>query len=211
MVELASSGLFEKAFQKALPERLGEAWLALKDGLARGKIDPFTFALLDGVDGDSNIPQADQRREHLEMFVLLGDPALKLPQLPTDVKLSLVGDAEKYIGAGQTLVVMGEAPSRLEGAKVRLTLERPPSSDPADLEPLPKGDRDRTRVMLANHERANRFVLAAAEAVVRDGKFEGKLETPKTLPWKRLVLRAYASTEKEEGQGVLPVGRSDDE
>ena len=40
------------------------------------------LAMLDAVDGDSAIPQATQRLEHLEMFTLLGDPALKLAATP---------------------------------------------------------------------------------------------------------------------------------
>src|SRR5262249_33807767 len=72
MVQLASDGLFKSAFAGELPERLGEAWLGLKAGLAKGKIDALTYRLLDGVDGDKRIPQATQRQEHLEMFVLLG-------------------------------------------------------------------------------------------------------------------------------------------
>jgi hypothetical protein len=207
MVELASSGLFEKALHKAMPERLGEAWLGLKEGVARGKIDPITYRLLDAVDGDSGISQADQRLEHLEMFVLLGDPALKLPQLPGDVSLS-VGDAT--VKPGESLAVKGKAPGRLEGAKVRVTLERSPGSEPADLEPLPKEGKERLKAMLANHERANKFIVASADAVVRDGKFEVSLEAPKTLPWKRLTLRAYAATEKEDGQGVLALTRPDE-
>ena len=39
------------------------------------------------MDGDGNIPQATQRLEHLEMFTLLGDPALKLAATPADLKL----------------------------------------------------------------------------------------------------------------------------
>jgi hypothetical protein len=202
MVELASSGLFEKAFQDALPERLGEAYLALKANVAKGKIDAITFTLLDAVDGDSKIPQSEQRLEHLEMFLLLGDPALVLPRCPSSLKLKV--DGEALVEPGQTLSIRGEAPRELERAKVLLTLERPPSSDAADLEPVPKGEGpDRDRVLLANHGRANKFVLASAEATVRDGRFEAKLDAPTTLPGKRWVLRAYAVTESVEGQGVL--------
>ena len=80
------------------------------------------------------------------------------------------------------------------------------NSTPPDLEPLPAdkpgNTAQRQRVMLANHERANRFVLAADKAVVRDGRFEVKLPLPDKLPWPRLILRAYAATDTEEGIGV---------
>ncbi len=203
MVELAGDGLFHSLFGGRPPEHLGDAFLRLKENLAGGKIDPLTFQLLDAVDGDSRIPLADQRLEHVEMMVLLGDPALRLPVLPKDVKLT----APENVTAGQALAVRGEAPARLEGARVVLTLERPASSEPADLEPLPAAGPERDRVMLANHERANRFVLASREATVRDGRFEARFNVPAKLPWRRLVLRAYASTDEQDGLGVvtLPV------
>ncbi len=198
IVQLAADGLFESTFTGQPPERLGTAWLAVKQGVAAGKMDDVTFAMLDAVDGDAKIPQATQRQEHLEMFLLLGDPALKLPVIASDLDLKVGGDAK----AGETLTVAGTVPARLAGAKVRVTLERPVSSTPPDAEPLPKDGAQRDKVMLANHERANHFAVATAEAEVRDGRFEVKLELPKKLPYRRLILRAYAVTEREEGLGV---------
>ncbi|HJT79051.1 MAG TPA: hypothetical protein VJ739_17780, partial [Gemmataceae bacterium] len=116
-----------------------------------------------------------------------------------DVKLA----APPKVTAGQALTVRGETPPRLEGARVVLTLERPASSEPADLRPLPAAGPERDRVMLANHERANRFVLASREATVRDGRFEARFDVPAKLPWRRLILRAYASTDQQDGLGVL--------
>jgi hypothetical protein len=205
MVQLAAEGAMASLLGARPPERLAEAWLALEKGLASGKIDDLSYKLLDSVDGDAKIPQATQRREHLEMFVLLGDPALRLPVLPADVRLETDGE----LAAGKTLTVKGEVPARLAGAAVRVTVERSLTSEPADLQPLPKEPAEQARVMLANHERANRFVLAAKEVKARDGRFEAALELPPKLPWPRLILRAYAATELQEGQGVLslPVKR----
>lgn len=199
MVQLAADGLFAGLFAGKVPPRLGDVWLHVLKGIARGKIDPVTYRLLDTVDGDSRIPQAVQRREHLEMFVLLGDPALTLPVMPDDLKLTCEGD----VAAGKVLGVRGEVPARLEGGKVRLTLERPASSTPADLQPLPKEGRERDRVMFANHERANCFILAEAEAEVRAGGFAAKVELPAKLPWEKVLLRAYATTEQHEALGVV--------
>jgi hypothetical protein len=199
MVQLAADGLFESTFADRPPARLGESWLAIEKGVARGKIDDFTFGLLDAVDGDKTIPQATQRQEHLEMFLLLGDPALRLPVVPADVELS----AETSVASGEALMVRGKMPARLAGARVTLTLERTVNSVPNDLEPLPKETgAARDRVMLANHDRANRFVVATAECVAKDGGFEAKLDVPAKLPWPRLILRAYAATPREEGMAV---------
>ncbi|MBV9123441.1 MAG: hypothetical protein JO112_08800, partial [Planctomycetes bacterium] len=58
-------------------------------------------------------------------------------------------------------------------------------------------------VMLTNHQRANNFVLAAQEVRATNGAFEARLEVPAKLPWRRLVVRAYAVQDGEEGLGVL--------
>jgi hypothetical protein len=205
---LAADGLFESTFAKAPPERLGESWLAIKNGVARGKIDALTFGLLDAVDGDKTIPQATQRQEHLEMFLLLGDPALRLPRMPADVEVN----AEKSVSPGEKLTVSGKAPARLAGARVWITLERPVNSVPDGLEALPNNSRTdgaaRDRLMLANHERANRFVLAASECTVKDGRFQAVLDVPAKLPWPPLILRAYVASEHEEGMAVRTLLRS---
>lgn len=199
MVQLASNGLAESLLAAQPPQRLGTAWLRLKEGIAKGKIDDLTYQMLDAVDGDLKIPQATQRLEHLEMFVLLGDPALRLPQLPLDVQLQ----ASEPAVPGKPLTLRGQLPAHLAGARLRLTLERPLTSTPLGLEPLPAEGPERARVMLANHDRANQFVLQTREAVVRDGRFELTWPLPEKLPWPRVLIRAYAATERRDGMGVL--------
>jgi hypothetical protein len=201
MVQLAADGLFESTFADRPPERLSESWLAIKKGVARGKIDDFTYRLLDAVDGDKQIPQATQRQEHLEMFLLLGDPALRIPTLPTDIELS----TDANVVAGAVLVVRGKAPARLEGAEVKLTLERTVNSVPEGLQAVPKDRAERDRVLLANHERANRFVLTEAQSVVKEGVFEARLVAPAKLPGSKVILRAYAGSAREEGMAVRTV------
>ncbi|HEY7328303.1 MAG TPA: C25 family cysteine peptidase [Gemmataceae bacterium] len=204
MVQLAADGLFESTFAKAPPERLGDTWLATKHGVAKGKIDDFTFGLLDAVDGDKSIPQATQRQEHLEMFVLLGDPALRLPRMPSDIDVS----SEKSVSPGEKLTVSGKLPPRLAGARVRLTLERTVNSVPDDLESMPVPSQERPRVILANHERANRFVLATSENTEKDGRFQATMDVPSKLPWPQLILRIYAANEREEAMAVQTLQKS---
>ncbi len=205
MVQLAADGFFESTLARTLPERLGDSWLAILDGLARGKIDDFTYRLLDTVDGDKNIPQATQRREHLEMFVLLGDPALRLPRMASDFELGV----EKSIAAGDKLAVRGTVPQRLSQARIRLTLERTVDSRPTDLEAVPNAsradDKAQDRILLANHNRANRFVLVERETKVRDGSFQATIEVPSKLSWPRVLLRVHAANDSEEGMVVQPL------
>ena len=203
MVKLASEAFTDSILGPRPPERLGESWLQLKKGLARGTMDPITFRLLDAVDGDSTIPQDEQRREHLEMFVLLGDPALRLPSLPADVLLSV---AEKPV-AGGVVTVKGTAPNRLEGGRVRLTIERPRDSDPPGDLALPRQPAaERARAMIERHQRANDFVVVKRETIVKNGRFEVACTLPAELPWRRLIVRAQVTTDRQEGLGIKKIG-----
>ncbi len=213
MVQLAADGLFESTFAETVPQRLGETWLAIKNGLAKAKIDDLTFRLLDAVDGNKTIPQATQRQEHLEMFVLLGDPALCLPRMPEDVEVK----TEQVVSPGEKLTVSGKVPARLAGARLRLTLERTVNSAPEDLQALPISSRSAQTnediqkcecLILSNHERANRFVLATSESTVKDGCFQGTIDVPARLPWPRLILRVYAANERQEGMAVRTLQKS---
>jgi hypothetical protein len=200
MVQLAADGLFESTFAAHVPERLGAVWLAVAQGIARGKMDALTFRVLDAVDGDGRIPLEDQRQEHLEMFLLLGDPALRLPVVAEDLELKPTG----AVLPGATLTVRGRLPPRLAGARVRLTLERTVASEPPDLEPLP-ANAGRDQVVQANHDRANRFVLTAGDATAQKDQFEARLTLPGKLSWSRLLLRAYAARDAAEAMKVIPL------
>jgi hypothetical protein len=189
MCQLASDGLFESAFAARLPTRLGDCWLASLNGVANGKIDFFTYRMLDAVDGDPKIPQATQRQEHLEMFVLLGDPATRLPSVANDIELSLP-DA---VSPGGSLRLRGTLPDRLAGAAVEVVVERTPASVPEGLL-AEKGE----KAMLANFERANRFEVARTTLLTRGRSFGTDLELPATLPWPRLIVRVRAATGRDE-------------
>ncbi len=202
MVQLATDGLVESTFTGKAPERLGASWLAIKAGLAKGKIDDVTFQLLDAVDGDGKIPQATQRLEHLEMFTLLGDPALKLAATPADLKLA----AEEGTAPDAMLTIRGTAPTRLNGGQVHMVVERPVGGSPTDLAPLPKElGSARDKIMMENHNRANHFALAEAKTTIKDGRFEVNFQLPAKIPWTRLNVRAYAATPTEEALGALQV------
>src|SRR5262249_5856538 len=133
--ELAVDGLFAQFLADKPPERLGQAWLGLQQGIAQGKSNPLTFRVLDEVDGSKGkTALADQRLEHLEMFILLGDPALKMPARATPFDLKAPAEAK----AGETIAVSADMPKALHGCSVRVTVERPLTSEPPDLVALPK-------------------------------------------------------------------------
>jgi hypothetical protein len=202
MGQLAADGVLECLSAARPPERLAEFWLKLKQGIAKGKMDEITFRLLDAVDGNGKIPQATQRQEHLEMYVLLGDPALRLPGLPEPVDLEATGIVE----AKSSIVIRGEISERFNGAKIRLTLERPLTGAPVGLQPLPAmPGEERNRVMLVNHLRANEFIVADRTVSVHQGKFDALMHLPDEMPWPTLVLRAYVARNQLEAFGVMPL------
>ena len=207
--QLAFNGLLADFSTAKLPDRLGDMWLHLKEGIAKGPLDFFTFTLFDYGDGSNGkVPLDEQRREHTEMWILLGDPALKLPSIAGEITL----DAPQAALPGTTIKLRGALPAGMSGARrVRITVERPASGAPQDLEPVPAGPPDvRAKAILANHERANNPVLQSREADVVEGRFDAQFELPKTLPWPRIVLRATvlsatAEQEKTNSMGVATV------
>jgi hypothetical protein len=202
MVQLAADGLFRAAFQGQMPQRLGTLWLAQMEGVARGRIDFFSYRMLDMVDGDPNTPQATQRQEHLEMFVLLGDPALRLPGLAGGIAL----ETPRVVRSGETLTVRGTLPARLGSARVVVSLERSLAAAPPGLCAVPREPGEaRDRVLLANHERANRFVLASKEVTASRERFEAALDVPADLPATRVVLRVRAFTKSDEALAVQQI------
>jgi hypothetical protein len=168
-------------------------------------MDPGTFALLDTADGSGGkVPLATQRLEHLEMWMLLGDPALRLPVVPLDVALRSL-----EIVPGKTIEVRGSVPPRLSDASVHITLERPLNSSSPDLDEVPPKSPEnlgvRQRVFVSNHLRANSFELASAEVRASGNEFAASFLTPANIPWTNLVLRAWAIAGSESGTGVLTV------
>jgi len=201
MGQLAFDGMLKCLSAPQPPSRLSDYVLAVKAGLARGEIDPVTFYLCDQVDGSKGtIPLATQREEHLEMWMLLGDPALRLPLLPLDVRLQATGP----VLPGKLISVKGSVPHRLAGATVRITLERPIGSPPTGLEALPNGSAERRdRVMTDNHRRANNVVLTTHQVQLQARSFTCAVRLPAKLPWARLVVRACAASKTEAALGIL--------
>lgn len=203
MATLMARGLLEAPLEDEPPARLGDIWLAMKRHLARGAISGMLYAMLDRVDGDPSTPQAIQRREHQEMFVLLGDPALRWPSVPGDLDLEPL----RPTPPGGSLTVRGELPARLAGARLEIWLERRPSAAPPGLPDLPAQltgvDRDRRR--LERHRAANRAVLAERVLEGVRGSFSASVAVPAAARAAGLRLRVRASTAGAEAMVVREV------
>jgi hypothetical protein len=206
--QLAMDGLLRCCSKPPFPTRLAYYLLSVQAGLARGEIEEMMFKLFDQFDGSQGkVSLAVQRREHLEMWMLLGDPALHLPLAPADIPM----EVPATIGPGATITVKGSVPGRLAGAVVRVTLERPINSLPAGLEKLPAASAenraDRERVAIENCGRANNVVLASVEARLEGNNFVCTVAAPAQLPWAKLIVRASAASQAGAAFGVatLPV------
>jgi hypothetical protein len=204
--QLAIEGLLASIKHPPFPSRLADYWLAVAAGLAHGQIDPGTFSLLDNADGsDGKSPLAEQRREHLEMWLLLGDPALLMPVMPADISL----EAAQSVSASKEIEVTGHLPERLKGATVHVTLERPLTSKPAGLQKLPENTPQNRQVreeaFTSRHQSANSFVLTTADAKTTGDSFTALLTAPTNAPWSNLVVRASATLSNDVGMGVILV------
>jgi hypothetical protein len=204
--ELTTAGLARCLRKEPFPSRLGDYWRAAQMGLAKGEMNEFRFKLYDMFDGtQGKIPVAVQRLEHLEMWMLLGDPALRLPLPVLEIRLETPGSVQ----AGSSLLVKGVLPKRLAGTTVRLTLERPIDSKPDNLEPLPEFSSTNgeaiAQIATANHQKANSFILAAVDVKPSGEAFSSPIDAPAQLPWSNLVIRASALSTNELVMGVSRV------
>ncbi len=121
---LAYEGLLGR-LRNGEPPRLADYWLAVESAILRGPIDPLTFLVLDTADGShAQISLADQRREHAQMWTLLGDPALRMPPPALPIELNAKG----AVVAGGRIAITGTLPKDFRAAGVRVTLERPLAS-----------------------------------------------------------------------------------
>jgi hypothetical protein len=209
--QLAVEGLMGGLEKHPFPKRLGEYWLAVQSGLASGKMDEGVFSLYDQADGSGGkIPLATQRLEHLEMWMLLGDPAMSLPLPPVEIDLK-AGDT---VMPGGRFKVTGHVPKRLAGAKIHVTLERPLNSTPQGMDPLPantpENRESRARIAFANLERANALALVTTEVLAEGEQFVCELTAPLTIPWSNVIVRASAGLNDQFAVGVLSIPVSQD-
>lgn len=201
---LAVDGLLRCCAEAPFPIRLADYWLAVQDGLLEGKIDGTTFTFLDQADGSAGkVPLAVQRPEHLEMWTLLGDPALRLPLMPLTVSLR----AASPVSPATPLSIAGDLPENLAGAKVRVSLERAPGTRPADLQALPEPSSaaaaERDRIATENNRKANSLTIATATTTAQGKTFTCSLDVPANLAVPTVVVRAFAEAGSGIAEGVL--------
>jgi hypothetical protein len=201
--QLAADGLLNCLSKPPLPKRLGDYWLAVQSGLAEARIDETIFKLYDQFDGSGGkVRLATQRLEHLEMWTLFGDPALRLPVPSLEVSL----DTPDVVAPGKHFTIKGTVPKGFAAARMQVTLERPLDSPPPGLEKLPANLPEnkvaREEIALQNNRRANNLVLSRAGTKAERAQFSCQLETPATMPWSNVIVRAWAFSDSDAVTGV---------
>jgi hypothetical protein len=122
--QLAMDAFVELVSQQKPPTRLHDYWLLIAKGLGIGKMDPLTFWLYDQADGTRGaIPFDKQRLEHLEMWTLLGDPALKIPYLEPTLEV----DVKAHIGSSE-VVIEFDVPEMFIGGTCEFQVQFQPNS-----------------------------------------------------------------------------------
>jgi Peptidase family C25 len=203
---LALDGLLGCWHDVKPPARLADYWMAVQTGLARGPVDSFTFFALDQVDGSHGKSSLDeQRREHLEMWTLLGDPALRMPAPAAAIQL----ESSATAAPGKEMSVSGTLPPSFNSRTVRVTLERPLGSAPIGITAVPSDPQQAQAVIRANHERANNLVLDSQTVEANGGQFTATIKIPAEVPWSKLIVRATAESKEQKALGTLsiPVGK----
>jgi hypothetical protein len=76
---LASKGLISCIAKTEGPPSAGDWWNRIRQAIAQAPVSGLAFTAFDRADGSNGkVPLADQRLEHLEMWSMLGDPAMRM-------------------------------------------------------------------------------------------------------------------------------------
>lgn len=194
---LAMSGLTSALDSQ--PERLGSFWRAAQQGLEKAEISPTEFAMLDMADGTGGkVPLEQQRAEHLEMWMLLGDPAMPLMPKPPHIEL-------KATVSGTSLAVSGSVPAAFAGSTVRLTLERHPGAVPARLPTVPATGASRIQATRDRRRLATEVSFASADTKSDAANFTANIPIPDDAPARPWTLRAVTGADSAPAGGAVRV------
>jgi hypothetical protein len=171
--------------------RLGPALDRARRAMVKGRggADPVRMQIV--LLSRAFVSEAEMKREmprHVDMYNLLGDPALRLARPDEAITI----ETPQRARAGAEFVVRGSLPERFKGVTLALETDREgmarPSGDPGE-------------TPLERYARANDKVLRQEILRVKDGRFEAKLRAPKTAG--RYLLKAFAQDETSCAAGGL--------
>jgi hypothetical protein len=142
------------------------------------------------------------KQTHLRMYVLLGDPALKIRYVTGRAELRLVSSR---VRAGEQVTVTARFDRPTTGV-ARFTLETRRKVILGRLQKLP-ADRDprQARVLMDNHRVANDKVVSTRVVRFSGGLARVALPVPRRLPPGRYYVKVYAEDGHTDAMGSLAV------
>jgi hypothetical protein len=184
--------MLDAIFRERVPT-VGDMLLVAKRRLIEPRPDDELRAAIDQM-GRAWRPEAVlavERREHLSLYNLIGDPSMRLPR-PADLSLACADVAAQ----GTTLAVEGTCAVAGE-AVVELVTERTPDV------PQRAGDGDADFAKC--YERANARVRATAKARSNGRGFKAAIEIPADLRPGSYFVRAFVAGRDGAALGARPV------
>jgi hypothetical protein len=155
-------------------ESVGELLVNAKRNIVSGYSSPFwsaTNALTASISPLSFQPK-EERREHLQLFNLFGDPTMKL-QIPETVKIM----APAVAAPGKTMHVSGQSPIDGE-AEIELVVRRDRFRKQVAERPRYEAGPNASKAFEAAYREANDPRLVSKKISVRNGRFETDLAVP---------------------------------
>jgi hypothetical protein len=186
----------------ARPATIGEAMMAAKRGSIENA-DEFR-TMIDGLAATQPdlgpVEQATIRVQHLDMYNLLGDPALSMAYPAGAATFDSGVPASDPSG---TLHVTGTTPGLDSGsALVTLEVERDVIlQELATINP----DKPDTATVQANWAKASDKVLFSTTATVTGGQFAADVEVPASLPDGPYYLKVYADDGAKDAFGFTMI------
>ncbi len=173
------------------PQRLSQYWQAVQEGITRKPINPFLFMMYDNADGSGGrVPLAEQRQEHLEMWSLLGDPAMMIPTPSKEIEIADISP----VTLGQDLCITGTVNPLWDGGTARMGIERRFE----DVFVVSDPRRESQSVCLWANEVV---VLGESRVEVQGGRFATTFNIPGDFPFSDVVLRV--SIDKGEKRAMV--------
>jgi hypothetical protein len=197
---LALSGMLTRMSSEPLPKTVGEFWEGAQQGLREAPIDEADFKMLDLADGSGGrLSLEAQRAEHLESWMLLGDPAMPLVAIPMPIQLQA-----NPSNSGSEVEIRGQLPSSLANAPIQLTIERHPGNIRTDLPDVPPTGDARREATRKRRALSNDLTVATMEVTPNGTAFKATVPLPSPLPAGPLIIRA--TTPDLSAAGILQIG-----
>ncbi|MGI9516777.1 MAG: C25 family cysteine peptidase [Pirellulaceae bacterium] len=200
----AIDGFFECVADDQPPQLLADYWMAALKGIATSPMPDEVFLALDQADGSRGTTSIDQQRlEHLEMWVLFGDPALRVPAESPALELNAEWNPD---ADGHVIEISSPLSDEWSDCEFVVIIERPLNSEATDLQRVRRRkELEQLDIILENWNKSNRFEIARKTATVTDEGIRLSIELPDEIPWDHLVIRALMQSGDKRQVGLAEI------